>query len=109
MGLILDVVPNHMAADDANAFWADPELRRRFFDLDETTGRWRRFFDVDELAGVRQEDPEVFERPWTFSMPFVKSDDYTIYEYACHEGNEATGLMLRGARTLEREAASGSK
>jgi hypothetical protein len=54
------------------------------------------------------DDPEIFERPWTFSMPFVKSDDYTIYEYACHEGNEATGLMLRGARTLEREAASGS-
>src|SRR5205814_36063 len=36
-------------------------LRRRFFDVDETTGRWRRFFDIDELAGVRQEDPEVFE------------------------------------------------
>ena len=53
------------------------------------------------------EDPAVFERPWTFSMPFVKSDDYQIFEYACHEGNEATGLMLRGARTLEREAASG--
>jgi len=60
MGLILDVVPNHMAADDANAFWADPELRAKFFDLDEATGRWRRFFDVDELAGVRQEDPDVF-------------------------------------------------
>jgi hypothetical protein len=54
------------------------------------------------------DDPEVFERAWTFSMPFVKSDDYTIYEYACHEGNQATGLMLRGARTLEREAGSGS-
>jgi hypothetical protein len=40
-------------------------------------------------------------------MPFVKSDDYQIFEYACHEGNEATGLMLRGARTLEREAAGG--
>ena len=25
------------------------------------TGRHRRFFDIDELAGVRQEDPEVFE------------------------------------------------
>jgi (1->4)-alpha-D-glucan 1-alpha-D-glucosylmutase len=61
MGLILDVVPNHMAADDANAFWADPALRRQFFDVDEATGRWRRFFDIDELAGVRQEDPEVFE------------------------------------------------
>jgi len=54
------------------------------------------------------DDPEIFERPWTFSMPFVKRDDYTIYEYACHEGNEATGLMLRGARLLEREAAAGS-
>ena len=50
------------------------------------------------------DDPEMFERAWTFSMPFVKSDDYTIYEYACHEGNEATGLILRGARTLEHEA-----
>jgi hypothetical protein len=54
------------------------------------------------------EDPEIYERPWTFSMPFVSSDDYQIYEYACHEGNEATGLMLRGARTLEREAATGA-
>jgi (1->4)-alpha-D-glucan 1-alpha-D-glucosylmutase len=60
MGLILDIVPNHMAADDANRFWSDPELRARFFDLDPTTGRWRRFFDIDELAGVRMEDPEVF-------------------------------------------------
>jgi hypothetical protein len=50
------------------------------------------------------DDPGIYERPWTFSMPFVKSDDYQIFEYACHEGNEATGLMLRGARTLEREA-----
>jgi len=61
MGLVLDVVPNHMAADDANPFWSDPALRERFFDLDPVTGRWRRFFDIDELAGVRQESDEVFE------------------------------------------------
>jgi (1->4)-alpha-D-glucan 1-alpha-D-glucosylmutase len=60
MGLVLDVVPNHMATDDANRYWADPELRERFFDLDPATGAHRRFFDIDELAGVRQEDPEVF-------------------------------------------------
>ena len=53
---------------------------------------------------IARADPEMFERAWTFSMPFVKSDDYTIYEYACHEGTEATGLILRGARTLEHEA-----
>ena len=64
MGLILDVVPNHMAADDANRYWADPELRRRFFDLDEgaTAGPGhRRFFDIDDLVATRIEDPEVFE------------------------------------------------
>ena len=60
LGIILDVVPNHMAADDANRFWADPALRKQFFDVDPETGLHRRFFDIDELAGVRQEDPEVF-------------------------------------------------
>ncbi len=60
LGIVLDIVPNHMATDEHNRFWTDPELRRRFFDLDEATGRWRRFFDIDDLAGVRQEDPEVF-------------------------------------------------
>ena len=60
MGVVLDVVPNHMAADDANRYWSDPELRTKYFDIDPVTGRHRRFFDVGELAGVRQEDPEVF-------------------------------------------------
>jgi (1->4)-alpha-D-glucan 1-alpha-D-glucosylmutase len=60
MGLVLDVVPNHMATDGANRYWADPELRARFFDLDPATGAHRRFFDIDDLAGVRQEDPDVF-------------------------------------------------
>src|SRR5215213_409665 len=60
MGLILDIVPNHMATDDANRYWADPALRSRFFDIDEATGRHRRFFDIDHLAAVRQEDEHVF-------------------------------------------------
>ncbi len=61
MGIVLDVVPNHMAACDENRFWSDRALRERFFDIDPVSGRHRRFFDVDELAGVRVEDPEVFD------------------------------------------------
>jgi (1->4)-alpha-D-glucan 1-alpha-D-glucosylmutase len=65
LGLILDVVPNHMAASDENRYWSDPELRKRFFDVDETDPhdppRWRRFFDVDDLAGIKIENAEVFE------------------------------------------------
>lgn len=60
LGIVCDVVPNHMATDEANPFWSDPADRERFFDLDLATGRHRRFFDIDELAGVRQEDPHVF-------------------------------------------------
>jgi (1->4)-alpha-D-glucan 1-alpha-D-glucosylmutase len=59
-GVVLDIVPNHMAVDDANPFWAGEELRARFFDLDPETAAHRRFFTIDDLAGVRVEDPEVF-------------------------------------------------
>ena len=61
LGVVLDIVPNHMAASDENPFWADPELHKTFFDLDLRTGHHRRFFDVGELAGVRQEDTAVCE------------------------------------------------
>jgi (1->4)-alpha-D-glucan 1-alpha-D-glucosylmutase len=61
LGTVLDIVPNHMAATDENPFWRDPLWRAKFFDLDWRTGLHRRFFDVGELAGVRMEDPEVWE------------------------------------------------
>ena len=61
LGVILDVVPNHMAASDENPYWNDPARRRKFFDWDEETGWYRRFFTIDELAGVRVEDPWVFD------------------------------------------------
>jgi (1->4)-alpha-D-glucan 1-alpha-D-glucosylmutase len=61
LGVVLDVVPNHMAVSGENPFWADESLRAKFFDWDPQTGWYRRFFDIAELAGVRVEDAEVFE------------------------------------------------
>jgi (1->4)-alpha-D-glucan 1-alpha-D-glucosylmutase len=72
LGVILDVVPNHMAAEEQNRYWSDPELRARFFDVDPVTGRHRRFFDIDDLAGVRQEDPEVFEATHALLLSLVR-------------------------------------
>ncbi|NUR76038.1 MAG: malto-oligosyltrehalose synthase [Thermoleophilia bacterium] len=60
LGVILDIVPNHMAAVDENPFWRELALRQMFFDVDLRTGFHRRFFDVGELGGVKQEDWEVF-------------------------------------------------
>jgi (1->4)-alpha-D-glucan 1-alpha-D-glucosylmutase len=72
MGIVLDIVPNHMATDDANRYWADPALRPKFFDIDPETGRHRRFFDIDHLAGVRQEDPEVFAATHELALRLVR-------------------------------------
>ena len=36
LGVILDIVPNHMAVDDANRYWT--EQRAKFFDVDAETG-----------------------------------------------------------------------
>jgi (1->4)-alpha-D-glucan 1-alpha-D-glucosylmutase len=61
IGVVVDFVPNHMATSEENPYWSDPERRAKFFDIDPETGWHRRFFTIDDLAGVRVEDPEVFE------------------------------------------------
>src|SRR4051794_33469304 len=61
LGVILDIVPNHMGTGDENRWWADEEERARVFDVDPETGFYRRFFDIDDLAAVRQEREDVFE------------------------------------------------
>jgi (1->4)-alpha-D-glucan 1-alpha-D-glucosylmutase len=75
LGVVLDIVPNHMAtSEEENRFWADPALRRRFFDWDERTGWYRRFFDIGELGGVRVEDPEVFETTHRKVLELISDD-----------------------------------
>lgn len=61
MGILVDIVPNHLAASPETPWWADEDERARVFDWDPESGWYRRFFDIDGLAGVRQEDPEVFD------------------------------------------------
>jgi (1->4)-alpha-D-glucan 1-alpha-D-glucosylmutase len=73
LGVILDVVPNHMAASgEENRWWADSELRPKVFDFDPESGWYRRFFTIGDLAGVRQEDPEVFELTHDRTLALVR-------------------------------------
>ena len=82
MGLLLDIVPNHMAASQENPWWQDVLDKEQnspfatFFDTDwlnfsgsrgKSTGH-RRFFDIGDLIGIRVEDPQVFEA--THSLVF---------------------------------------
>ena len=50
---------------------------------------------------IAVEDPVVLTRGWTASLPWRRSPDYYIYEYACHEGNHAISNTLRNSRYLE--------
>ena len=50
---------------------------------------------------VRVEDPNVYTQPWTLDLPLRRDMSYTIYEYACHEGNRAVTGILGGARHVE--------
>jgi (1->4)-alpha-D-glucan 1-alpha-D-glucosylmutase len=73
LGIILDVVPNHMAtSEDENEFWRDPELRAKYFDVDPHTGAHRRFLDIGELGGVRVERLEVFQTTHRLLVELVR-------------------------------------
>jgi hypothetical protein len=55
------------------------------------------------------DDQAVYSAPWTVAFPFTRDDHYQMFEYACHEGNQAIELMLRGARVQESKEAEAAK
>ena len=42
------------------------------------------------------EDPEVMTAPWKLSFPWTRNDKYTLFEYACHEGNVQLAGYIKG-------------
>ena len=70
--------------------------------------RFRRV-DADTLLyEFTVDDPTVWTKPWTGSMPMTKTPEL-IFEYACHEGNYAMTGILAGARAEEKAAADAAK
>ena len=65
--------------------------------------RFTRVSDGMLMYEVTVEDPNAWDRPWTYRLPMVKND-LPIFEYACHEGNYGLYNILAGAR--EHEAAA---
>ena len=47
------------------------------------------------------EDPDIYTQPWKVAFPLTRDSDYRIFEYACHEGNQAVANILKGARFQE--------
>ena len=67
--------------------------------------RFRRV-DADTISyEITIEDPNVYTRPWTVSIPLGRDESYQMFEYACHEGNKAVEHVLSAARAEEKRAA----
>jgi len=57
---------------------------------------------------VTVNDPETYSKPYT-AVLFMKQSKDQVYEYACHEGNEAMTGTLGGERVLEKKKADAKK
>lgn len=66
--------------------------------------RYERVSETAIMWTVTVEDPNVYTRPWTISMPLTAEPDYVMYEFACHEGNYAVPNILAGGRAEEAAA-----
>jgi hypothetical protein len=58
---------------------------------------------IDYSATI--DDPKTWVKPWTVEFPLNRDDGFTVYEYACHEGNYGLLDILSGARADEAAAA----
>ena len=46
---------------------------------------------------VTVDDPTVWTKPWTAALTLAKQPDDTLFEYACHEGNNSMRNILSGS------------
>lgn len=54
---------------------------------------------------VRVDDPETFERPWTFRLTLTTQPGYEVLEYSCHEGNFFVANALRAEQRYQEAVA----
>jgi hypothetical protein len=62
------------------------------------TERFERTGENTMTYTVTVDDPVTQTSSWTARLPWKRDDSYEIYEYACHEGNEAIRGYITNSR-----------
>jgi hypothetical protein len=52
---------------------------------------------------VTVNDPTVWTKPWTAALTLAKQPDDSLFEYACHEGNNSMRNMLSASRAADKK------
>jgi hypothetical protein len=52
---------------------------------------------------VTVDDAAVWTKPWTAALTLAKQPDDSLFEYACHEGNNSMRNILSASRAAEKE------
>ena len=52
---------------------------------------------------VTVNDPQTWTKPWTAALTLDRQPDDSLFEYACHEGNNSMRNILSGARAAEKK------
>jgi hypothetical protein len=55
------------------------------------------------------DNPSVWTRPWTYSLPMTEDNSQLIFEYACHEGNFGMANLLTAGRLLDQKTQRGER
>jgi hypothetical protein len=66
------------------------------------TERFKRLNSDILIYEVTVDDPTIWTKPWTMSLPMTRSDQH-VYEYACHEGNYDMSHILEITRAVEKQ------
>jgi hypothetical protein len=77
-----------------------------FTDAAKLVERFTRVSQNELSYDITINDPNTWTKPWTIHMPYKLDPHYTIFEYACHEGNYMMLDALTGARDLEKKGQS---
>lgn len=110
IGLILDIVPNHMAATKENLYWMDvlekgqASSYKYLFDIDWQASKalnhlvYRRFFDINELVALHAEDSRVFEFTHQVILRLIKEGDIQGLRVDHIDGLREPSLYLKRLR-----------
>ena len=52
---------------------------------------------------VTVDDPTVWTKPWTAALTLARQPDDSLFEYACHEGNNSMRNILSASRAAEKK------